>query len=41
MTFYNELECQLLIDSLKTNGTQERRSISDYIEKVNPEVLEK
>ena len=41
MTFDNELECQLLIDSLKKNGTQERRSISDYIEKVKPALLEK
>ncbi len=41
MTFDNELECQLLIDSLKKNGTQEHRGISDYTEKMKPELFEK
>ena len=41
MTFDNELECQLLIDSLKKNGTQEHRSINDYTEKMKPELFEK
>lgn len=40
MTFDNELECQLLIDSLKINGTQEHRSISDNTEKMKPELFE-
>ena len=41
MTFDNELECRLLIDSLKKNGTQVHRSISDYTDKMEPELFEK
>lgn len=39
MTFDNELECQLMIDSLKINGTQEHRSISDNTEKMKEILL--
>ena len=40
MEFENELQCRLLIDSLKKNGTQKRRYIKETTEKMDPKLFD-